>query len=82
MRAAHGRPVAQDRHAVADAEQLVEEVAHVQHRRVRRANLTDGSEQHLHLTLVKAGGRLVHDEKPVSIDTARPMATSCWIAVG
>ena len=55
-------PVAQDRRAVGDRVDLVEEVGDEQHRDAARAQVADHPEELLHLVGVEAGGGLVEDQ--------------------
>ena len=58
-----GPAVAHHRDAVADREELVEEVRDVEHRDPGVAQPADHAEQHLDLAVVERGGGLVHDDE-------------------
>ena len=76
-----GAAVAHDGDAVADLVEFVELVADEDHGNAFGLQLADRAQQHGNFRLVERGCRLVHDHQPASKETARAIATICWMAV-
>ena len=61
-------PVAHDRDAIRDREDLFEAVRHVQHGHARLAQLSQDVEEALRFAVVERGVGLIEDEQPRSFD--------------
>ena len=64
VRDLHRAPVPHHGDPVADGVELVELVAHEDHRHALRLELADDAEEDRHLPVVERGGGLVHDDEP------------------